>query len=71
MLKIRHLYLALGLLACSAAPSAAQVSIGINLPTYPHLVRVPGYPVYCAPRRSGGHLHVGPRGAAEHADPHG
>lgn len=58
MLKIRHLIVALGLLAYSAAPSAAQVSIGIglphvsigiNLPAYPHLVRVPGYPVYYAP----------------------
>ena len=26
------------------------VSIGINLPVYPELVRVPGYPVYYAPR---------------------
>jgi hypothetical protein len=26
------------------------VSIGINLPLYPELVRVPGYPVYYAPR---------------------
>ncbi|HAN56330.1 MAG TPA: hypothetical protein DCQ77_09155, partial [Betaproteobacteria bacterium] len=26
------------------------VSIGINLPVYPQLVRVPGYPVYYAPR---------------------
>jgi hypothetical protein len=27
-----------------------HVSIGINLPVYPHLVPVPGYPVYYAPR---------------------
>ncbi len=27
-----------------------HVSIGINLPLYPELVRVPGYPVYYAPR---------------------
>jgi hypothetical protein len=42
----------------AAAPSAAQVginiglphvSIGINLPAYPRLVPVPGYPVYYAP----------------------
>ena len=26
------------------------VSIGINLPLYPELVPVPGYPVYYAPR---------------------
>ena len=45
------------LLAC-AAPAMAQVgfsfnspgiSIGINLPAYPTLQRVPGYPVYYAP----------------------
>ena len=29
--------------------AAVNVSIGINLPTYPRLVRVPGYPVYYAP----------------------
>ena len=43
---------------CWAAPAAAQVSvaiglpsvhIGINLPVYPQLVPVPGYPVYYAP----------------------
>lgn len=28
------------------------VNIGINLPVYPELVRVPGYPVYYAPRLS-------------------
>ena len=31
------------------APSAVGVSIGINLPAYPRLVPVPGYPVYYAP----------------------
>ena len=30
--------------------SMPGVSIGINLPTYPDLVRVPGYPVYYAPQ---------------------
>jgi hypothetical protein len=44
---------------CSAAPAMADVSvgmrfgnvsIGVNLPQYPELVRVPGYPVYYAPR---------------------
>ena len=43
----------------SATSAVAQVSIGIgfpgvsigfNLPVYPELVRVPGYPVYYAPR---------------------
>jgi len=43
---------------CSVAPATAQVSIGIgipgvyigiNLPVYPQLERVPGYPVYYAP----------------------
>jgi hypothetical protein len=29
-----------------------NVSIGVNLPQYPELVRVPGYPVYYAPRLS-------------------
>jgi hypothetical protein len=46
------------LLLCAAVPVGAQVSIGIsspnvrigiNLPLYPQLVRVPGYPVYYAP----------------------
>ncbi len=46
------------LLLSSIAPSSAQVtvgiglphvSIGINLPLYPELERVPGYPVYYAP----------------------
>jgi hypothetical protein len=30
--------------------AAAQISIGINLPLYPELVPVPGYPVYYAPQ---------------------
>lgn len=49
------------LLCCSVTPVSAQVSIGIgistpnlsigiNLPLYPELVPVPGYPVYYAPR---------------------
>jgi hypothetical protein len=49
----------LWLLLFSAAPATAQVSvgvqfadvsIGINLPLYPELEPVPGYPVYYAPR---------------------
>ena len=59
MLKIRHLFFVLGLLLYPATSSGAQVgigiglphvSIGINLPVFPHLVVVPGYPVYYAPR---------------------
>ncbi|WP_041655780.1 hypothetical protein [Azoarcus sp. KH32C] len=33
----------------TSAMAAVQVSIGINLPVYPQLVPVPGYPVYYAP----------------------
>lgn len=51
----------LGLLSLSALPATSQtqmsvnvvlphLSIGVNLPIYPHLVLVPGYPVYYAPR---------------------
>ena len=59
MLKVRYLFIVLGLLLYAPAPSFAQVSIGIglphvsigiNLPLFPHLVVVPGYPVYYAPR---------------------
>lgn len=34
----------------SAAASVVEVSIGINVPVYPELVVVPGYPVYYAPQ---------------------
>ena len=53
---MRHLLLALPLLLLSAPPAAqAQVSvhIGIHLPVYPQLQRVPGYPVYYAPEVPG------------------
>jgi hypothetical protein len=33
----------------SVAIRTSNASIGINLPTYPQLVRVPGYPVYYSP----------------------
>ena len=55
-MRLRPIVLSV-LLAC-AAPAMAQVgfsfnspgiSIGINLPAYPTLQRVPGYPVYYAP----------------------
>lgn len=50
MLKIRNLLFILGMLLCSVASAEVHVSIGINLPVYPQLVVVPGYPVYYAPQ---------------------
>jgi hypothetical protein len=52
MLKIRYVLfiVLLGMPLYSVASSTVQVSIGINLPIYPELVVVPGYPVYYAPR---------------------
>ena len=56
---IRYGIIALWLLSCSVTSAGAQVSIGIgfpnvsigiNLPLFPELVPVPGYPVYYAPR---------------------
>lgn len=56
---MRYGLILLWMLFWSATPATAQVnigvglpgvSIGINLPVYPQLVRVPGYPVYYAPR---------------------
>jgi hypothetical protein len=56
---MRNALVVMWMLACSAGPAAAQVSvgiglpnvsIGINLPVYPQLVAVPGYPVYYAPQ---------------------
>src|SRR3954447_4186945 len=44
---ILALMLACGMLG--AASAQVSVSIGINLSSYPQLVRVPGYPVYYAP----------------------
>lgn len=43
---------ALWMLVLTIGPAAAQMSIGIgiNVPAYPQLVRVPGYPVYYAPQ---------------------
>jgi len=52
---MRRLLVVVSLLLGLAAPASAQVSInfggaglsiGLNVPTYPRLVRVPGYPVY-------------------------
>jgi hypothetical protein len=60
-MRPRTLFIFLLLGAATCTPAAAQVSIGvgvglpgvsigINLPVYPELVPVPGYPVYYAPR---------------------
>ncbi|MGZ5040480.1 MAG: hypothetical protein ACXWBQ_07020 [Usitatibacter sp.] len=46
---MRRAFLALLLLAASAMPAFAQVSLSINLGGYPTLQRIPGYPVYYAP----------------------
>jgi len=49
----------LAILFCSTTPAFGQVSfafdspgasIGVNVPVYPQLVRIPGYPVYYAPQ---------------------
>jgi hypothetical protein len=58
MLIIRHGLIVLWMLICSVTSVSAEVdvgigfpnmSIGINLPLYPELVPMPGYPVYYAP----------------------
>jgi len=58
---MRYLIVVSLLLAGTATPAHAQVSvalglpsvsIGINVPVYPQLARVPGYPVYYAPHAS-------------------
>lgn len=58
---MRYLLVASSLLVGSVTSAHAQVSvsvglpaveIGINVPVYPELVRVPGYPVYYDPRAS-------------------
>lgn len=59
MQRIRYGLIVLAMLLCSATSAAAEmsigiwtphVSVGINVPLYPRLVPVPGYPVYYAPR---------------------
>lgn len=56
---MRYVLAVLLAVLCSVSPAAAQisigiglpsVSIGINLPVFPELVVVPNYPVYYAPR---------------------
>lgn len=53
---MRYLLLALPLLLGTVTTVEAQVSvgvsIGINVPVYPQLIRMPGYPVYYDPRAS-------------------
>jgi hypothetical protein len=48
---MRNVLIALlvGLGCVTSANAEVSVNIGINLPTYPRLVPVPGYPVYYAP----------------------
>jgi hypothetical protein len=63
--KIHYVLIVAGMLICLANSAAAEVSIsiglpdvsiGINLPLYPQLVRVPGYPVYYAPQVNGNYF---------------
>ena len=59
MPKFRHVSIVMGMLLLLATPysqaqlsirlSTPNLSIGINLPAYPHLVLIPGYPVYYSP----------------------
>ena len=39
----------IGAIVATPASAAVSVSIGLNIPAYPRLVAVPGYPVYYAP----------------------
>jgi len=59
MKKLRYGLIVMWMLMCSVISAEAQVSIGIglpnvsigiNLPLFPELVPVPGYPVYYAPQ---------------------
>jgi len=67
MHRIRYGFIVMGMLLCLATSATAgvsigigiglpTVSIGINLPLYPELVPVPGYPVYYAPRVDGNYF---------------
>lgn len=56
---MRYLLFAISMLLCPLSSAYAQVrvdiglpgvNIGVNVPVYPRLVRVPGYPVYYDPR---------------------
>lgn len=59
LIKIRYLFIALGMLLCfgtsaevgvSIGIGTPHVSIGINVPAYPRLVSIPHHPVYYAPQ---------------------
>ena len=59
MRRICYGLIVLSMLLCTVMTAEAQLSIGIglhnlsigiNLPLYPQLVPVPGYPVYYAPQ---------------------
>lgn len=59
MRKFSYVLIVICMLTCSVTFATADVSIGIglpnlsigiNMPMYPHLERVPGYPVYYAPQ---------------------
>jgi hypothetical protein len=65
MKKMRYGIVVLSMLFCSVTFAGAQVSIGIglpnlsigiNLPLYPELTPVPGYPVYYAPQVNGNYF---------------
>ena len=65
MKRIRNGLIVLSMLFCSATYAEAQVSIGIglpnlsigiNLPVFPELTPVPGYPVYYAPQVNGNYF---------------
>lgn len=65
MNKLRYGFTVLSVLVSLAANAGAQVSIGIglpnisigiNMPFFPELVPVPGYPVYYAPRVDGNYF---------------
>jgi len=47
--KLVMLCMLLGTGAATTATAQVSVNIGINLPSYPQMARVPGYPVYYAP----------------------
>jgi len=50
VLKLRHVFLLGVLLYPLAASAEMSVNIGIDLPAYPNLALIPGYPVYYAPQ---------------------